>query len=426
MDDLPLARLEAFPGNVKLWTVVLVAAGALAVAAGLVVDPSRVWQAWLFNWLFFLSIAQGAVLLTAATVITKAVWARPIRRISLSFVAFLPVAFVLWIPLAFAGDSIFPWTRSMYHEGMEVWLNEPFVAARNLVCLVAMIGLSLYFAYLALRPDAGLYREEVPGRLRGIYGRLTRRWRGQEAEEVRSWRRMGVVAPVLALVWAVAMSMVAWDYIMALEAGWFSTLIGPYYFMGGFLGGIAATAILATFYRARFGLDGIIEPPHFHDLGKLTFAFCIFWAYLLWSQFIVLWYGMLPWEQTFLVHRLTAPYTGLSVLVFLLLFAAPFAALLGVKAKKTPEFLSAVAGVVLLGLWLERYLLVYPSLYPGAEQAPLSWPEAGVGVLFAGLFVASLTWFATAFPILQTWQPAADPEVFERDRVVGELGTPEA
>lgn len=408
--DFPLRRLETFPGVLRGAALGLCLIGALAFAAALFADADRAWQAYLFNWLFWMGIAQGAVLLSACVVITKAVWARPVRRLSLSFAAFLPVAFLLYIPLAFAGESIFPWTRHMYHDGLEVWLNEPFVAVRNLVALGVLFSLSIAFAIQALRPDLGLLRDEAPDRLRGLYTRLTRGWRGQEEEEVRAFQRLNVLAPILALVYAASMSVVAWDYIMSLEAGWFSTLIGPYYFMAAFLGGIAATAILAALVRSRMDLAGVIEAPHFHDLGKLTFAFCVFWAYLLWSQYIVIWYGMLPHEQSFLVHRLSAPFFGMALLVFLFLFVAPFSMLLGVAAKKKPEFLASVAGVVLFGLWLERYLLIYPSLYPARDGLPFAWQEVGITLLFAGLFIASLGWFATRFPLLQLWQPMVPPE----------------
>src|SRR5690606_25704192 len=116
------------------------------------------------------------------------------------------------------------------------------------------------------------------------------------------------------------------------------------------------------------GLERAIEPPQFHDLGKLTFSFCIFWAYLFWSQYLVIWYGKLPWEQAFVIHRLQQPYAPVAVLVFFALFVLPFFGLLGVRAKKTPAILGLFAIVVLVGLWFERYMLVYPSLYQDAER----------------------------------------------------------
>lgn len=407
--ELPLRRLDGVPRPILVAGLGAVAVGLAALAFGLVRGDGRAWQAYLFNWLFWFGIAQGAVVFSAVTVITRSVWARPIRRIALSFVAFLPIGFVLYLPLLFAGEHIFPWTHEMYHDGLGAWLNEGFVAVRNVVALAAMVWLSVSYARTALRPDVGM-EADASGGLRGW---VVSGWRGQEEEERQAHRRLARLGPILAMVFAVAMSIVAWDYVMSLEAGWFSTLIGPYYFMGAFLGGIAATTLLAVFYRARLGLADTIGAPHFHDLGKLTFAFCVFWAYLFWSQYIVIWYGQLPWEQTFLVHRLTAPYTALSVVVFAFLFLAPFFALLSVTAKRSPPFLATVAGLILLGLWLERYTLVYPSLHPGAESVPFGLVEVGVTLFFAGFFVLSVVAFAVRFPIFQRWQPMVDPHEFD-------------
>lgn len=408
--ELPYRRLDSIPRRIVLGGLAAAVVGAIALAAGLLRGDGRAWQAYLFNWLFWFGIAQGAVVFSAATVITRSVWSRPIQRLALSFVAFLPLAIVLYLPLLLAGEHIFPWTHEMYHEGLGAWLNEGFVAARNLVALVAVVGVSIAYARISLRPDVGMRQEDG---VTGMRGWVIAGWRGQEEEERESHKRLARLGPILAIVYAAAMSVVAWDYVMSLEAGWFSTLIGPYYFMAAFLGGIAATTLLAVIVRSRLGLQDVILPPHFHDLGKLTFAFCVFWAYLFWSQYIVIWYGQLPWEQSFLVHRLTAPYTALSVAVLGLLFVAPFFALLGVGAKKEPRFLGAVAGMILFGLWLERYTLVYPSLHPGADGLPFGWVEVGVGLLFAGLFVVSVAMFLTRFPIFQIWQPMVDPHEFD-------------
>lgn len=405
--ELPVRRLDGIPKTVGLAIVLLLVLGGIAAAGAFLVDPARAWRAYLFNWLFWMSVAQGAVVLAAAVTITRGVWARPIRRIALSFVAFMPIALLLLLPLLFAGESIFPWYGQDLH-GKEAYLNVPFLAARNILVLGALVLLSLRFAYWALRPDAGLVKAEAPERLRGLYDWLTRDWQGQEREEALASKRLSFLAPVLGLVWALAFSVVAWDFIMSLEEHWYSTLIGPYYFMGGFLGGIAATAILTTVYRAKLGLEAVIQPPQFHDLGKLTFAFCVFWAYLFWSQYLVIWYGMLPWEQTFLAHRLSEPFRTLSFMVFGLLFLAPFFGLLGVAPKRAPKILSLFSGVVLVGLWLERYILIYPSYYPLADWLPFGWQEIGMALPFAGLFLLALMAFATRFPILQVWQPLSE------------------
>src|SRR5690606_35719336 len=129
------------------------------------------------------------------------------------------------------------------------------MVARILLGLAILFGISLVFAYTALRPDMGLMRDQVPERLRGMYGWITRGWRGQAAGELRSPRRLAVLAPVTALLFALFMGLVAWDFIMSLEPHWFSTLFGPFVFMGGFLGALMTLAIMVVVLRSRLGLQ---------------------------------------------------------------------------------------------------------------------------------------------------------------------------
>lgn len=408
--ELPVRRFEGFPRPAALVSLALVVVGGAAFVAAAVADPARAWRAYLFNWLYFGSMAQGAVMLAVAVTLTRGMWARPVRRIALGFVAFLPIWYVLLFPLLSQPEHIFHWYGEELHGAKAAYLNLPFLSARNIFLLAAMVGLSLYFAYWALRPDAGMLLGEAPPRLRGLYARLARGWRGEAAEEERAHRRLLVTGPILALTWAVATSVVAFDFVQSQDPHWFSTLIGAYFFMAGFLGGISVTIVFTVVYRGRLGLDRVILPPQFHDLGKLQFAFCVFWAYLFWSQFIVIWYGLLPWEQSFLVERLGPPFDGISMLVFFSVFVLPFFGLLGATPKRTPQILVVFAALVLFGLWLERYILVYPSFYARAEIAPLGWQEAGTMLGFAGLFIAAAVAFATFFPVVQLWQPRAEEE----------------
>jgi Ni/Fe-hydrogenase subunit HybB-like protein len=198
---------------------------------------------------------------------------------------------------------------------------------------------------------------------------------------------------------------------MSLEPHWFSTLFSPYFFMGAFLGGLALTAVTAVAFSRHRDFAGVVPDGGFHDIGKLVFGFCVFWAYLFFSQYIVIWYGKLPLEQEYLVHRLVPPFKIMSSIVFFCLFAIPFFGLLGVMAKKRTGVLAFFASVVLFGLWIERYVLVYPSLYIGAEELPFGWREIGMLPLFAGLMLLAQGWFARTFPMLQMWQPLSEREL---------------
>ncbi len=381
------------------------------LVAGLLTDPTRTWRAYLFNWVWSFSIAQGAVILAVVATIAKGLWSRPIRRFSVSWVAYLPIAFLLMLPIAlFGADHIFPWIEHPV-AGKEAYLNMPFLMVRNIIALGALVGLSLYFTYTMLRPDLGLMRDGIDARLHPLYMRLTRGWRGQEPEEIQAHKRLSVLAPAMVLVYVLAFTFIGWDFFMSLEPHWFSTLFSPFVFMGAFLGGITLTIITTILYSRHHGFVGVVPPSGFHDLGKLFLGFSIFWAYLFFSHYIVIWYGKLPLEQEYLIHRLVAPYKYTSTLVFFCIFVIPFFSMLSVSAKRHFRVLGAIAAVSLFGLWVERWTLVYPSLYLEAETLPLGWRELGLLPLFAGLMLWAHTWFATRFPMFQVWQPLSELEL---------------
>ena len=398
----------------------MVAVGLMAFVARLAIDPDRAWQAYVSNWLFFVSVAQGAIIFAAATTITKAKWNWSLRRIALAFGAFLPVAFLLFLPMLTLGENYFSWISYMEHDEIvqkkAAYLNLPFLISRNVVGLLLLFGMSLYFVYLALRPDLGQgppEGDDDEGRRRWRE-RLTADWAGREREEVRSWRRLTVLAPALVLVFAMVFSVLSVDYAMSLEPHWFSTLFPGWFFMGAFWGGIGAVAVTAILLkRGDRTFDEHIGRAHLHDLGKLVFGFSIFWMYLFWSQYIVIWYGKLPWEQEWVLDRAQDPWAGLSLLVIVLCFVVPFAGLIGRKPKTNPRWLGTFTLVALVGLWLERYLLVAPSLYDGGPAFTL-W-EPLIGLLFLGSFLWSVRWFLSTFPVLQIWQPMTQPEMVEAE-----------
>ena len=185
--------------------------------------------------------------------------------------------------------------------------------------------------------------------------------------------------------------------------------------MGAFWGGTAATALAAVLLKRRHALaDEHISASQLHDLGKLTFAFSVFWTYLFFSQYLVIWYGKLPWEQEWIVHRSGAEWGGLGLLVIVLCFVVPFAALIGERPKTVPGWLGGIALLALTGLWLERYLLIAPSLHETGSATITFW-EPLIGLGFLGLFGGAAHWFLSTFPMIQLWQPKPDPEMFERE-----------
>lgn len=411
--ELPYRRLESI-GVLRLLIPAFIVVGLVAIVASFTTDVERAWRAYHFNWLYFTSIAQGAVILAVVVTITRGVWSRPIRRLALSFVTYLPIAWLLAIPiLLFGAPHIFPWVKDPHaiQPGKDAYLNVPFMSIRILVLLGILFALDLIFARWALRPDLGLVKDRVTDSSRSWYDRITTNWRGQEIEESTSYKKIAVLGPVIAAAFAVAFGVLAWDFVMSLEPHWFSTMIGPYFFMGAFLGGIAWTVITSVIYYTRLGAHDVIERVTLHDIGKLMFGLCIFWAYLFYSQFIVIWYGMLPIEQAWINHRFGGIFQPFMAAVFLMLFALPFFGLMGVAPKRTPKILGLGALIVAVGLWIERYVLVYPSLYNGADNAPFGWQEIGTAFFFLGLVLLAITSFQRRFPIFQMWQPMSEIEL---------------
>jgi len=231
--------------------------GLLAFVVRLTQDSQSAWISYVTNWMFFSSIAMGSVMFAVVTWIVKAKWNWSVRRVSQAGAAYLPLAFVLILPMLFLGDSYFPWIEMMATDPIvqnkQAYLNLPFLITRNVVGLAVLFGLACYFVYLAVRPDMGLTEggEEDDEQRRSWRGKLTQGWAGQEQEEVASYQRMTTMAPALVLLYAFVMTIVAYDWAMSLEPHWFSTMFGPWYFMGAFWGGVAATGLWAVYLRGK-------------------------------------------------------------------------------------------------------------------------------------------------------------------------------
>lgn len=416
-DDIPIRYVER-SSSFNLLAGGLVLVGLLAFVVGLSSNSAVAWQAYVVNWLYFTSLALGAVMFGVATNIVKAKWNWSIRRIGFLFAAFLPFSFLLFLPMLTLGEEFFPWI-GMIAEGDYIverkvaYLNLPFLRTRGVVGLLVLFGLLVYFSYLAIRPDLGLAKggpDEDAGRARWRE-RLSAGWMGQEAEEVRSWRRMGRMGPAVVLAYAIIMTIISVDWAMSLDPHWFSTLFGWWFFMAAFWGGVAITAWSALWLKRKGGdFDRFIGRQQIHDIGKLTFGFTVFWMYLFWSQYIVIWYGKLPWEQHWMIVRLGESWGGFALATFLLCFLIPFAGLISLQ-KTRPAVLATFTSVILVGLWLERYMLVVPSLRP--EGPTLSWIEPAVGLMFLGVFLFSVRWAFSTFPIIQTWKPPVEPEMVD-------------
>lgn len=387
----------------------LVVAGAGAFLYGAALgDARRAWQALLVNMLFFAGLAQAGVALSALLQLTKARWGRPLKRMIESTAAFLPAALLLTAILAAGAGNWAPWAGHAA-AGRSAWLSAPLLIARELAASLILGGLSMAYVYHSLRPDIGLLHESGARPASGFARGLTAGWRGLETERGRGQRAQDRLAAALLIAYVPLCSLTAFDFVMALDAHWFSALLGGYFLTGNLTAAAALLALIAAGGRRRPELAGHLGPRRLHDAGRLLGGFAILWAYMLWSQYLVIWYGNLPEEARFVQQRLSGVWAPVAWTVLAAVFAAPLVLLLSRGLKMRPVGLAAVAALVLGGLWLERFLLVAPSLWRG-EGLPLGLPELLITAGTGSLFVLCCARFLAWAPLLPLSDPRLEPE----------------
>lgn len=353
--------------------------GAVTFAAGLAgAHPERAWAAYLVNFVFFFSIAQAGVVFSAIHRIVGARWGGPVIRLAEGFGAFLPVAFVAFLILLGGTGTLYVWIHEPI-PAKAVWLNAPFMISRDVAVLLALLGLSAAYLRHVLQPD-------LPGA------------HPTEASLARRRHVLSRLSPILCLAYAIGISILAWDLVMSLDPHWYSTMFSVIVFWGGLLGSVAALAWVSVVFGGYLGVRQYMTPATLHDLGKLIFAFATFWAYINYSQLLVIWYGNLPEETGWMWERVGGTWRPVAVAVALLVWLVPFTGLLTRATKKNPTTLAIFATIVLVGLWLERYLMVYPSVVHSEGGIPFALTEVGISLGFLGLFLLSFFWFTSRYP----------------------------
>ena len=387
-------KARAFPvGAYRAW-------GGLAVLVGVAVllwgfaggHGARIWRAWHFNLLFWMGLAQASVIFAATQKLAKGHWSGVVIRFAEAAVAFTPVAVVLFLVEALGRDTIYSWIHEPRTD-LGWWVTPQWFFIRN----AAVISIQAWLAWRFVRRDVAPDVQELAS--------------GTPVERTTDTALISRDAAIFLVVWAFGASLVGFDLVTSLAYKWVSNLYGAFYFMGSFLAALMTLAITAIAMRRAMGLGDLYSSKQQHDLGKLCFGFTVFWAYLMWSQFLVIWYGNLPEETYFVFYRLWGPWRPVGVAVFLLIFLVPFVGLLGVKPKRYPPTMVAFALTSLVGIWLERYLEVVPSIN-GGDGPALGIPEVGVACFFAGLYLLAISWFASKYPMLS---PRLAADTLERE-----------
>lgn len=386
----------ATAGIANLSLMVGVAGLVLTLVLGIVFGAKHALAAYAVAVFTALAICLGSMFMVMIFHAMNAAWSVNIRRqfeniMSITWLPTLLVAPLLLIELL-AGGILYTWLQDKYDgnfllEHKEGFLNPLFFAVRYVVYGAAWVFLSRSLYSMSIEQDATGDRW------------LTRRMRVRS-----SW---GL------LVFALTTAFAAYDFLMSLDFRFFSTMWGVYYFAGAVMSGLATVAVVLAVLR-RFGgkLNGVVTKEHFHDHGKLLFAFTVFWAYIAFSQYFLIWYSNIPEETAYYLQRKTDGWQILSAVLVIGHFILPFPILISRKTKKSTEGLALVALWLLAMQVLDLVWVVRPMVYVGeyAENNPgvIGWAldlAAVVGVL--ALFVSFLVRKIESAPLI----PVKDPRL---------------
>jgi hypothetical protein len=376
----------------KLWRVLaLVGAAALVLSLALAAASPDGWRrfffAYLLNFAFVLSLALGALYFVILHHLTHAGWSVVVRRVSEAVSATLPFLALLFIPVLLGLHDLYPWSqaavvaRDHALQGKAAYLNVPFFAARWVVYFAIWSVTALYFFRCSLQQDSS----------------------GDAMLTVRMQRR---AAPAMVL-FGVTLTFASIDLLMSLDPHWYSTIFGVYYFAGGVVGIYALlTVLLFALQRSGF-LRKAVTVEHYHDLGKLLFGFVVFWAYIGFSQYMLIWYANIPEETRWLAQRQENGWVWVGLVLVFGHFLLPFVVLISRGPKRRPRMLAVAAAWLLLMHWVDLYWLVAPAGSPGS---PL--PHLLDLTLLVGL--GSLLLAAAAFMVRgRSLVPERDPRIEE-------------
>lgn len=340
------------------WLHGLAAGGFLILAAGLVLAPQRALGALLMAAYCLICVGLAGIFFVAVQYASGAAWGTAFRRVPEAMCAVLPYGAAILATVFVFGTSLYPWIhdREEMTGFKAVWLNFPFFLAR------AALYVLLWFLFTRAILRTSRLQDET--------------------RDPAATPRNARLSVIFLLVFGVTFWLASFDWIMSLEPHWSSTIFGIYNFAGMFSSGLAVVILLVVWLRNAGQLRDFVTDEHLHDLGKLLFAFSTFWMYVWFSQYMLIWYADIPEETVHYIRRQQQFWMPLFILNMILNWVVPFVALLSKRTKRTGSLLTKVAAVVILGRWLDLYLMVQPATGGLNPQFGL-WEAAAMAGTFA-------------------------------------------
>ncbi len=346
-----------------LLAVLLMLAGLAAIITGLITDPSRTWSNMLLNNMYFISISVGGLLFYALQFITGSSWSAMFQRIPLALGSFLPVGALLMLVLYFGLPDIYTWAQPGIAEADKLiahkqpFLNTPFYMVR--IILYFAMWVSLFFM---LRKHAK-NEDLLPG--------------------TAYYKKSRHHAKVFVFVATVFFSLAAKDWIMTIDAHWYSTLFGFRAMITSIYYAVAVIVLIILFLKRR-GYFTSMGEAHRHDFARYLFRFSIVWGYLWFMQFLIIWYANIPELTAYYYPRFVGDWKHLFYLEMIMNFVIPFLIMMSDHIGKKPTVMAAISILLLAGLWVNLYLQIMPGSY-GVIR--FGFIETAMWLGYAGLFL---------------------------------------
>jgi hypothetical protein len=364
--------------------------GVLSLAAsgvlGFTSNRAQFFYSYLVAYMFVLSLCLGALFLVMVLHLTRAGWGVVVRRIAENMAGVLPWMAVLFIPIGIGMHDLFHhWVDAPPDDevlrGKSGYLNVPFFYARAVLYFAIWIGLAQFFRGTSIAQDA--------------------------SGDPKLTLRMARVAAPGMLLFALSLTFAAVDWIMSLDPHWFSTIFGVCYFAGSFMAVMGMLALVCMWLGKKGYLRQAITTEHYHDMGKLLFAFMVFWTYVNFSQYMLIWYANLPEETGWYAHRAQGSWATVGQMLIIGHFLVPFAFLMSRHIKRNRLTLAAAAVFLLFMHWLDLQFQILPVLHEQDMHPHILDATTLIGLLciFLGLTIANLE----RLPLV----PERDPRLLE-------------
>jgi molybdopterin-containing oxidoreductase family membrane subunit len=358
------------------------------------------WGLYITNFVFFIGISHAGTLISAILRLSHAEWRRPITRAA-EVITVLVLVFGVGCVILDLGrpDRALNVIKHANFASPLVW---------DVTSITIYLTASTVYLFLPLIPDIAILRDHIPRR-RWLYRLLALGWTGTQKQQ----RILNIAIAVMAvLVIPIAVSVhtvVSWVFAMTVQPMWHSTIFGPYFVVGAIFSGIAAIIIAMAFIRKVYHLEDYLKPIHFNNLGLLLLVMALLWFYFTFAEFLTTYYGSEPSHMIVFLSKVEGEFSAYFWTMIVACVVVPVGLLANRRTRGTVWGCVAASVSVEIGMWLERYLIVIPSL--SRPRLPLavapyhpSWVEWSLLAAFVAMFILLYAVFTKLFPIISIWE----------------------